>query len=141
MNIIVKTLAIGLLFLWGLMMLGCTPGGGTTKSSNDEVMEFPTGRFINEKYKLKAFEFDEDGTWRYYEGNLEKPSVSGKYGINGDLYTEMTHDYPGYPKVPVTYSWTYDGKKLTFHLWGEDVIEHRQGCYDEQTYVNEKDLP
>ena len=95
--------------------------------------KFPTGRFVDEAAN-RAFEFDEDGTWRYFEGNMSVPGVSGKYATNGNLYTEMTHDYPD-RKVPATYTWTYDGQKLTFHLWGEDVLPHRKGCYDGQTYI------
>ena len=64
---------------------------------------------------------------------------SGKYATSGDCYTELTHDDPDLPQVPVTYFWTYDGQKLTFELWGEDVIEQRMSIYDGQTYtkVNE----
>jgi hypothetical protein len=99
-----------------------------------EGTEFPTGRFVDERGS-RAFEFDEDGTWRYYEGNMDRPAVSGHYATTGNLYTEMTHDYPGYPKIPVTYYWTYDGQSLTFQLYGEDVMSHRRSCYDGQTYI------
>jgi len=97
--------------------------------------EFPTGRFIHEEDSSRAFEFDEDGAWRYYEGDLQSPQFSGKYTINGMLYTEMTNDYPTTPKVPVTYYWTFDGKHLSFNLWGEDANSQRKGIYDDQTYI------
>jgi hypothetical protein len=106
-----------------------TPAGPTGS------IEFPTGRFVHENPNVWAFEFDEDGTWRGFEGDVDKPIISGKYATNGNLYTEMTHDYPGSPKIPATYTWTYDGQKLTFHLWGEDVNGHRKSVYDGQTYT------
>jgi hypothetical protein len=97
-----------------------------------EGTEFPTGRFIDE-HGNRAFEFDEGGNWHYFEGNMEVPDVSGKYATNGNLYTEMTHDYPE-RSIPVTYYWAYDGKRLTFQLHGEDLIAHRRTCYNGQTY-------
>lgn len=63
------------------------------------------------------------------------PDVAGVYGVRGDLYTEMTHDYQWLPHVPATYRWTYDGQNLTFHLVGEDVISSRQEAMDGQTFV------
>ena len=107
--------------------------GGCVNSAGDRS-GFPTGRFVDE-VGYRAFEFDEDGMWRYFEGNLEVPSVQGRYGTSGNYYTEMTHDAFGYQKIPVTYTWTYGGQKLTFQLYGEDVLSHRKTCYDGQTYV------
>ena len=110
-----------------LVVAACTSDGETSR--------FPTGRFVHEHFTNKIFEFDEDGLYRYFEGNLAVPAVQGKYGINGNLYTEMTHDYEPSAKIPVTYTWTYNDQKLTFQLWGEDVHAHRKGCYDNQTYI------
>jgi hypothetical protein len=39
------------------------------------------------------YSFDEDGNWHYFEYKMEVPLVSEKYATNGNLYTEMTHDY------------------------------------------------
>jgi len=112
--------AIAMLGATTLVVAACTSGGDTT--------EFPTGRFVHEDANW-AFEFDEDGTWRGFEGDVAVPVISGKYATNGNLYTEMTHDYPTSPKIPATYTWTYDGQKLTFHLWGEDVNAHRKSVF------------
>ena len=113
------------------VVVTATPAGPTGSR------EFPTGRFVHEHLEGEIFEFDEDGTYRYYwsADHSGEPTVQGKYGISGDLYTEMTHDYSGSRKVPATYTWTYDGQKLTFHLWGEDVVAHRKSVYDGQTYI------
>jgi hypothetical protein len=112
------------------------PEPTVTPLSFIEGTEFPTGRFVNGR-GTRAFEFGEDGTWHYFEGNMDKPAVSGYYATTGNLYTEMTHDYnyPGYPSIPVTYYWAYDGQSLTFQLYGEDVMSHRRSCYDGQTYI------
>lgn len=96
--------------------------------------EFPTGRFINEN-RLWTFNFNEDGTWSLFDTNLEEPVRSGKYATSGNWYTELTHDDLDLPQVPATYFWTYDGQKLSFELWGEDVIDQRMIKYDGQTYT------
>jgi hypothetical protein len=44
----------------------------------------------------------------------------GKYVVNGDLYTEMTHNSDIAAKVPATYRWRWDGERLSFSVWGED---------------------
>ncbi|MCP4543694.1 MAG: hypothetical protein GY832_41805 [Chloroflexi bacterium] len=102
--------------------------------STIDKIEFPTGRFVNED-GVRAFEFDQDGIWRFFEDDLEHPALSGKYVSNGNFYTEMTHNDPDYSQVPVTYRWTYDGQNLTFDLWGEDVNDHRESVYNQQTYT------
>jgi hypothetical protein len=61
--------------------------------------------------------------------------VSGKYGVNGNLFSEMTHYYPIGRQVPATYYWTFDGKRLIFQLWGKDLRPHRKSVYDGQTYL------
>lgn len=124
-----KRLLIGCLL--SAILTGCSIGAAETPAA--EGSEFPTGRFVDEGGN-RAFEFDEDGNWHYFEGNMEVPAVSGKYAANGNLYTEMTHDYSGDRSIPVTYYWAYDGKSLTFQLHGEDLLSHRRTCYDGQTY-------
>ena len=120
----------------GGLIFGCVSWQGEQSTSTARGADkFPTGRFVHENRYLWAFEFDEDGTWRGYEGDVSTPCISGKYGVTGNLYTEMTHDYPGSPEIPATYFWTFDGRKLTFELWGEDVNSHRKSVYDGQTYI------
>ena len=124
-----KRLLIGCLLC--TILAGCSTGAAETPAA--ERTEFPTGRFVDEGGN-RAFEFDEDGNWHYFEYNMEVPAVSGKYATSGDFYTEMTHDYAGLIQIPVTYYWAYDGKKLTFELHGEDAIAHRRTCYYGQSY-------
>lgn len=125
-----RIVVLALIAATTLVLAACASGGSTSG--------FPTGRFVNEQYKYRVFEFDEGGTWRYFEGNLEVPSVQGTYGVEGNLYTELTHDYAPLPQIPATYTWTYDDQKLTFYLSGEDPLAHRKSCYDGQTYIKEE---
>jgi hypothetical protein len=130
---VLSTVAAGIVLV--VLVLGCAGSApGKTASAGRNVAGFPTGRFLHE-FEFWAFEFDEDGTWRGYEGDVETPVISGKYATNGNLYTEMTHDYPTSPMIPATYFWKYEGNKLTFELWGEDVNSHRKSVYDGQTYL------
>ncbi len=135
-----KSLLSGLLIVAIVGLFSCGHTSGTSGKSSSpkrgvDASGFPTGRFVHEFPSVWAFEFDEDGTWRGFEGDVAVPVISGKYATNGNLYTEMTHDYPGSPLVPATYFWKYDGNKLTFQLWGKDVNSHRKSVYDGQTYV------
>jgi hypothetical protein len=121
---------VGVLMLFTMLVFTACVSSTSGRSG------FPTGRFVHEQFDWYVFEFDEDGAYRYFMNNLEVPLFSGKYGVNGDLYTEMTNDHPENPKVPVTYFWTFDGKNLMFELWGKDVNFKRKRVYDNQTYVN-----
>ena len=49
-----------------------------------------------------------------------------RYAINENYYTEMMFNYPNTPKIPATYTWEYDGEKITFILWGKDDNAHRK---------------
>jgi hypothetical protein len=118
--------AIAILCATTLVVAACVSGGNTTG--------FPTGRSVREEPSFYAFEFDKDGTWRFFAYDGAVPTASGKYATSGNPYTEMTHDTSS-PKIPVTYFWEYDGKNLTFRLWGEDVIPARKSAYDGQTYT------
>ena len=118
------------------LLAGCTTGAAEIPTPSVGGTEFPTGKFVNEEVNW-ALEFDEDGTWR---GCLATGGAcgSGKYATSGDLWTEMTHDFHaryGSPEIPATYYWTYDGKNLTFRLWGKDMIPSRQEALDGITYT------
>ncbi len=121
-------LMVAVLLVTTLMVSACVSSAGG-------MSKFPTGRFVHEQFDWYVFEFDEDGTYRFFWESSGVSSYSGKYAINGNLYTEMTHDSPEAPKIPVTYFWTFDGKNLTFELWGEDVNSARKRDYDHQTFI------
>ncbi len=46
----------------------------------------------------------------------------------------MTFDWPSEPKVPATYYWDYDGERLSFEVWGEDMRPERYNFYAEHTF-------
>ena len=106
-------------------------------TASDEQGTFPTGVFAGERNPSHVFEFFEDGTFTYVEGDYTEgdPDVSGVYGVRGDLYTEMLHDYAGYQKVPATYRWEFDGERLKFELVGEDVLSGREQTMTNQYYI------
>jgi hypothetical protein len=111
----------------------------SSDSSSDEQDGFPTGTFAGEHSPVHLFVFSEDGTYTYTESDfVGDQDVTGVYGVRGDLYTEMTHDYAGYSQVPATYRWEFDGERLTFELVGKDVIPSRQLAYTNQTYIKEE---
>ena len=97
-----------------------------------EGTEFPIGVFRSANGKV-AVEFREDGVSSWYSES-EGWRVSGRYGVNGDLFSEMSFYFDTGLQVPVTYYWTFDGEKLRFRLWGEDLRPHRKSVIDGQTY-------
>ena len=55
------------------------------------------------------------------------------YATNGDLFTQMTFEWPEGSQTPATYHWEYDGEGFTFELWGEDLRPTRREALDGQT--------
>jgi hypothetical protein len=125
-----RTLAIVLFVVVVLGGVGLALWQG---SSDSETSGFPTGTFVSAS-GIVAVEFNENGTCRWLS-DTEGWEVPCTYAVNGDLFTEMTFEWPSGSQVPATYYWTYDGENLTFELWGEDMRPHRQEVYDGQTYV------
>jgi hypothetical protein len=98
--------------------------------------DFPTGMFVAEEKPTWGLQFNADGTgWAFAPGYLDTAIT---YGVNGDLWTEMTFTYPGSERrgsqTPVTYYWDWDGEHLTFELWGEDLRPGREANYTGNTY-------
>lgn len=106
-----------------------------TLETEIEQIQFPTGRFLLDSPTYYAIEFNKNGNWYGYETEGGSHTVSGKYATTGNLYQEMTHDYPDSPHVPATYYWNFDGQTLTFELWGDDVIQRRKDLFDGQKYI------
>ncbi len=125
------------LFYLGILLVvlgGCVSSADDMESPPFKTNGFPTGRLVREDGQ-RTFEFDEDGTWRIFYGESSVPAVGGRYGISGNFYTEMTHDYSGLKQIPATYTWTFDGEKLTFELWSIEYIPSRGACMDGFTYI------
>lgn len=125
LTITVIVLAAGLITVGGWLISELASG-----STEGQQAGFPTGTFVVGAYSV---EYNEDGTCRWYanSGALEMPC---KYGVNGDLYTEMWFDWPDYTTAqlfPATYYWTFDGENLTFELWGHDANASRRSTYSQ----------
>jgi len=72
-------------------------------------------------------------------GTVAVGGIVGKYAVNGDFFTEMTHNSPISEKVPATYYWRWDGERLTFRLWGEDRNAARKSAYVDHVYIRAKE--
>jgi len=94
--------------------------------------EFPTGQFVATDDDSRTLSFRENGRWR---AGSPKGGAAGNYAVNGDLYTEMTHNEASGSQVPATYRWHWDGERLTFMLWGEDADAWRKSFYADHAYV------
>ena len=94
---------------------------------------FPTGAFVAADGSGLSLVLDEDGTWSNSLG------VPGVYGVSGDLWAEMTHDWPVVPKVPAAYHWDWDGEELTFGSWSRDDNESRVAACADRVYVRAAD--
>jgi hypothetical protein len=99
--------------------------------------EFPTGSFFHKHANgsFCVFKFNLDGTWAYYwlapsaDVSGREPYATGTYRTDGNLFIEASTDIPGCPS-PVTYTWTYNGRALTFQAVGEDECSDRQRTYE-----------
>jgi hypothetical protein len=96
------------------------PQGETVPLPATET-DFPTGFFVREDGSVGNYRFNERGSY--------SSLVAGKYAVNGDLFTEMTHSSHISEKVPATYHWNWDGERLTFTLWGEDRNAERKAVH------------
>jgi hypothetical protein len=94
---------------------------------------FPTGTFADAN-GVVLVEFAGDGTGVWFS-EAEGWEVPITYAVNGDLFTEMTFDYPGGAQTPATYTWTYVDGELAFELWGEDLRPHRNEVYTGGPYL------
>jgi hypothetical protein len=97
-----------------------------------EGAEFPTGAFEHIGGHWVG-EFREDGSSFWYS-KRDPYDFNSKYGVNGNLWSEMHFSYPTGRQVPATYFWHYDGEILYFQLWGVDYRSERVGYLSEGTY-------
>ena len=121
-----------------VLVTGALLGGAVTAQSEEsEALVFPTGTFVSVENPSLGLEFNEDGTGLVFA--VESWEVVTRYGVSGDLWTEMTSEYPGSEfdgsQTPATYYWDFDGEHLTFELWGEDLRPHRISVYQDNTWA------
>ena len=86
----------------------------------------PTGVFVHETRRDWTLQLNDDGSY-VVRGN-DRVDAIGTYIIDGDRYTEDTDYLPCRQARTATYTWAYDGRRLTFRLAGEDhCAERRRG--------------
>jgi len=131
-----RTLRLSLVGTVILALLAGLSGAVVAQSEESEPMAFPTGTLVAVENNYLLLEFHEDGTGFGQDVNIGG-TVSFTYATNGDLYTEMTNNAGR--QVPATYYWDFDGEHLTMELWGEDLIEHRNFMYADNTWMPVED--
>ena len=91
---------------------------GETLPLPDLPTDFPTGWFIHD---------DGGGQGMLFEasGRMRSNTMSGHYVVNGNLWTDARNSSTIVDPIPGTYYWDWDGKELTFDLWGEDDNAYR----------------
>jgi hypothetical protein len=103
---------------------------------NVEANEFPTGVFVHETRRDWTLQFNDDGSYAFRVNDLV--DATGTYVINGNQYTEDTDYLPCRQTRTATYTWAYDGSRLTFHLAGEDNCAERRGSLDGVTWIKQE---
>ena len=133
---------------WIKVVLGCVclvfiAGCATTPESEGDS-GFPIGAFVSATDDTITLGFREDGNgYRGYAsegaGDVVHYKYQIKYAVNGNLYTEMTFEGPGFrPKTPATYYWSYDGETLSFTRWSDDERPTRRETYEDHTYIRKE---
>ena len=116
--------------IWLIIVLALLSLALYACSATSKAAQFPTGKFVNSGNDIYTYEFKPDNTWSYYTGGLM--AAKGTYKIDGDTWIEQ-----GTPECPYTgsYTWTYDGKNLTFKLKDSDGCSPRKEATDGQTFT------
>jgi hypothetical protein len=94
---------------------------------------FPTGRFVSMKDQALALQYNADGTFGVFLGNIQV--VDGTYTVDGDLISSVNPaETDPKCKDAATYQWSFDGEKLNFTPASEDTCKSRRDA-NSDTYV------
>jgi uncharacterized cupredoxin-like copper-binding protein len=101
-----------------------------------ETSAFPTGKFVSVNDGAISYEFNQDGAFGYYIGEIKV--VDGTYTVDGDLLsvvnpTETDLQCQG----SGSYHWYFDGEKLTFAPAGEDTCRPRRESFSDTYTITE----
>lgn len=88
--------------------------------------DFPIGTFVSD-VDGRTLEFRADGT-------CVRDGTPCTFGISGDMYAEMTFEDPSGPQRPATFSWRFDGERLTFDRWDGDLRQDRLDTYVDRVF-------
>ncbi len=121
-------LVVGLL-LASLILSAC---GSSGKS------KFPTGKFIKSSETDYGLQFNADGTFSVFQGDVTY--VTGTYKVDGDVFTETSND--GGCDTNVNFNYTFDGSNLTFRYVGDPADDAdcggRNADFNNVTYTLSK---
>ena len=100
------------LVLASLILASCSGASGA----------FPTGKFIKSGEQDYGLVFNADKTFSVFQG--DNTFVRGTYKVEGNIFTETSND--GGCKTDVSFTYTFDGKNLTFKYVGNPADDY--GC-------------
>ncbi len=103
---------------------------------NVEENEFPTGICVHGTRQNLTLQFNDDRSYIVRVNDLV--DATGTYAINGNQYTEDTDYLPCRHARTAAYTWTYDGRRLTFQLAGEDNCTERRESLDGVTWIKQE---
>jgi hypothetical protein len=119
-----------LIFIAGLLLLSMALAACGSSSSSG----FPLGKFVKSGSENYGLNFNEDGTFSVFDGNITL--VKGTYSVNGDTFTEESNN--GGCVSPMSFKYSFDGTNLTFNYAGnpaDDTCDGRRADFDNQTYT------
>jgi hypothetical protein len=102
----------------------------------DSIMEgisFPLEVFVHEIWKEYTLQYNQDGSFIFRVN--DQVDATSFYTIHDNLYTESTEYLPCSQAREATYTWTFVGQRLTFHLIGEDNCIARKQSLDGVTWI------
>jgi hypothetical protein len=120
----IARLCLAVCLLLSILLAACAAVGTTA---------FPTGKFVRPNNKNYGLIFNKDGTFSVFDSGAT--IVNGKYSIKGDIYTDESNDQNC---PPMSFKYTFDGKKLNFSYVGkptDDPCYGRRGDFNNQTYI------
>jgi len=114
-----KLLVFGLL-LFSLILSACTlvpstPAAEPASEPKPSEGNFPTGKFIKSGEKDYGLQFNADGTFSVFRGEITY--VTGTYKVDGDVFTETSNT--GGCDTNVSFNYKFDGTNLTFSYVGD----------------------
>jgi hypothetical protein len=101
---------------------------------------FPIGRFVSVKDKAVGIKYNQDGTFEFYYASKD-PIFVGTFTVEGDRITTVRPDDTD-PKCagPATYTWSFDGEKLTFAPTFDDPCKGRRDANGDTYTMDTSDL-
>ena len=100
---------------------------------NVAAKRFPTGVLVHETRPNVTLQFNDDGSYIVRVNGLV--DATGTYAIHSRQYTGNTDYLPCKHARTATYTWTFDGKRLTYQLAGGDNCTVRRKSLDGVAWI------